>query len=173
MSLSFRGKLIELSLFIKCYWDVCAACWRCGQPAPYVHLARTFDLVGGQKGKIKATSMLCNMFRRLVLIVSYYLHIFLGCGIKVYVALLITTCWPFFLYFFFQPVCWPCPQRMCFLLCICPPTKLMLTMKILLVHFTSSPVLIFLFAVSHSNWFLLAISKRYFFFPQIELLYIT
>ncbi|XP_022771969.1 DNA ligase 6 isoform X3 [Durio zibethinus] len=42
------------------------ACWRCGQPAPYVHLARTFDLVGGQKGKIKATSMLCNMFRSLL-----------------------------------------------------------------------------------------------------------
>ncbi|XVE81309.1 hypothetical protein DITRI_Ditri15bG0053500 [Diplodiscus trichospermus] len=42
------------------------ACWRRGQPAPYVHLARTFDLVGGQKGKIKATSMLCNMFRSLL-----------------------------------------------------------------------------------------------------------
>ncbi|KHG17105.1 hypothetical protein F383_21615 [Gossypium arboreum] len=42
------------------------ACWRSDQPAPYVHLARTFDLVGSQRGKIKATSMLCNMFRSLL-----------------------------------------------------------------------------------------------------------
>ncbi|XVE72141.1 hypothetical protein DITRI_Ditri11bG0015000 [Diplodiscus trichospermus] len=48
------------------YKPIKHACWRRGQPAPYVHLARTFDLVGGQKGKIKATSMLCNMFRRLL-----------------------------------------------------------------------------------------------------------
>lgn len=46
--------------------DICAACWRHGKPAPYIHLARTFDLVEGEKGKIKATSMLCNMFRRFV-----------------------------------------------------------------------------------------------------------
>lgn len=29
-----------------------------------MHLARTFDLVEREKGKIKVTSMLCNMFRR-------------------------------------------------------------------------------------------------------------
>ncbi|KAF7134411.1 hypothetical protein RHSIM_Rhsim08G0084300 [Rhododendron simsii] len=46
--------------------DICAACWRHGKPAPYIHLARTFDLVEGEKGKIKATSMLCNMFRSLL-----------------------------------------------------------------------------------------------------------
>lgn len=40
------------------------ACWRYGQPAPYIHLVRTFDLLEEEKGKIKATSMLCNMFRR-------------------------------------------------------------------------------------------------------------
>ncbi|XVF20689.1 hypothetical protein REPUB_Repub12eG0023700 [Reevesia pubescens] len=44
------------------------ACWRSGQSAPYIHLARTFDLVGGQKGKIKATSMFCNMFRSLLVL---------------------------------------------------------------------------------------------------------
>lgn len=42
-----------------------AACWREGQPAPYIHLVRTFASVEGEKGKIKAMSMLCNMFRRL------------------------------------------------------------------------------------------------------------
>lgn len=41
-----------------------AACWKGGQPAPFLHLARTFDLVEEEKGKIKATLMLCNMFRR-------------------------------------------------------------------------------------------------------------
>ncbi|KAI4352147.1 hypothetical protein L6164_006427 [Bauhinia variegata] len=42
------------------------ACWRDGQPAPYLHLARTFTLLEDEKGKIKATSMLCNMFRSLL-----------------------------------------------------------------------------------------------------------
>ncbi|KAK7340918.1 hypothetical protein VNO77_21636 [Canavalia gladiata] len=42
------------------------ACWRDGQPAPYLHLARTFNLLEGEKGKIKATSLLCNMFRSLL-----------------------------------------------------------------------------------------------------------
>ncbi|KDO63180.1 hypothetical protein CISIN_1g0010451mg, partial [Citrus sinensis] len=42
------------------------ACWSSGQPAPYIHLARTFDLVEAERGKIKAMSMLCNMFRSLL-----------------------------------------------------------------------------------------------------------
>ncbi|KAL9231305.1 hypothetical protein vseg_006547 [Gypsophila vaccaria] len=42
------------------------ACWKQGQPAPYMHLSRTFDLVEAEKGKIKAASMLCNMFRSLL-----------------------------------------------------------------------------------------------------------
>ncbi|CAK8542670.1 unnamed protein product [Lathyrus sativus] len=42
------------------------ACWSDGQPAPYLHLARTFNLLEDEKGKIKATSMLCNMFRSLL-----------------------------------------------------------------------------------------------------------
>ncbi|XP_015169081.1 DNA ligase 1 isoform X3 [Solanum tuberosum] len=41
-------------------------CWSKGQAAPYIHLARTFELVKEEKGKIKATSMLCNMFRSLL-----------------------------------------------------------------------------------------------------------
>ncbi|KAL0332442.1 UNVERIFIED_CONTAM: DNA ligase 6 [Sesamum calycinum] len=44
------------------------ACWRKGQPAPYIHIARTFDLVEEEKGKLKATSMLCNMFRSLLVL---------------------------------------------------------------------------------------------------------
>ncbi|KAG5247360.1 DNA ligase [Salix suchowensis] len=46
------------------FWQY--ACWNGGQPAPYIHLARTFDLVEAEKGKIKATSLLCNMFRSLL-----------------------------------------------------------------------------------------------------------
>ncbi|CAA7030310.1 unnamed protein product [Microthlaspi erraticum] len=42
------------------------ACWKEGQAAPYLHLVRTFASVEGEKGKIKATSMLCNMFRSLL-----------------------------------------------------------------------------------------------------------
>ncbi|KAG2253474.1 hypothetical protein Bca52824_083610 [Brassica carinata] len=42
------------------------ACWRDGQPAPYIHLVRTFASVEGERGKIKAMSMLCNMFRSLL-----------------------------------------------------------------------------------------------------------
>lgn len=48
------------------YSPVDHACWKGGQPAPYLHLARTFELVEEEKGKIKATLMLCNMFRSLL-----------------------------------------------------------------------------------------------------------
>ncbi|KAF5180932.1 Dna ligase [Thalictrum thalictroides] len=48
------------------YSPVEHACWRSGQPAPYLHLARTFDLVEGERGKLKATGILCNMFRSLL-----------------------------------------------------------------------------------------------------------
>ncbi|KAL2522198.1 DNA LIGASE 6 [Forsythia ovata] len=48
------------------YYPIEHACWRKGQPAPYIHIARTFDLVEDEKGKLKATSMLCNMFRSLL-----------------------------------------------------------------------------------------------------------
>ncbi|PWA99704.1 DNA LIGASE 6 [Artemisia annua] len=44
------------------------ACWKDGQPAPYLHIARTFSLLDDEKGKIKATSMLCNMFRSLLVL---------------------------------------------------------------------------------------------------------
>ncbi|KMT18610.1 hypothetical protein BVRB_2g027400 [Beta vulgaris subsp. vulgaris] len=55
-----------VSLLPEKYSLVEHACWKQGQPAPYIHLARTFDLVEGEKGKIKATSMLSNMFRSLL-----------------------------------------------------------------------------------------------------------
>ncbi|XP_031395573.1 DNA ligase 6 isoform X1 [Punica granatum] len=55
-----------ISLPPEKYDPVLHACWRSGQPAPYIHLARTFELVEREKGKIKATSMLCNMFRSLL-----------------------------------------------------------------------------------------------------------
>ncbi|KAA8530607.1 hypothetical protein F0562_005316 [Nyssa sinensis] len=55
-----------VSLAAEKYSPIEHACWRDGQPAPYVHLARTFDLVEDEKGKIKATLMLCNMFRSLL-----------------------------------------------------------------------------------------------------------
>lgn len=41
-------------------------CWCAGESAPYLHLARTFDLVEQESGKLKTTVMLCNMFRSLL-----------------------------------------------------------------------------------------------------------
>ncbi|KAL9274838.1 DNA ligase 6-like protein, partial [Drosera capensis] len=58
--------LTFVSLPMENYSPVEHACWKDGQPAPYIHLARTFDLLESEKGKIKATSMLCNMFRSLL-----------------------------------------------------------------------------------------------------------
>ncbi|CAN1351544.1 DNA ligase 6 [Linum perenne] len=55
-----------ISLPAEKYDPLKHACWKSGQPAPYIHLARTFDLVEAEKGKIKATSMLCNMFRSIL-----------------------------------------------------------------------------------------------------------
>ncbi|EXC20557.1 DNA ligase 1 [Morus notabilis] len=56
----------SVSLSTETYNPVEHACWRDGQRAPYLHIARTFDLLESEKGKIKATSMLCNMFRSLL-----------------------------------------------------------------------------------------------------------
>ncbi|XP_078431093.1 DNA LIGASE 6 isoform X2 [Wolffia australiana] len=55
-----------VSLPLDEYSPVEHACWEAGQPAPYLHLARTFDLVEKEKGKTKIISMLCNMFRSLL-----------------------------------------------------------------------------------------------------------
>ncbi|KAF8390064.1 hypothetical protein HHK36_024585 [Tetracentron sinense] len=55
-----------VSLPLEKYSPIDHACWTVGQPAPYLHLARAFDLVEGERGKIKATAMLCNMFRSLL-----------------------------------------------------------------------------------------------------------
>ncbi|XP_047153019.1 DNA ligase 6 isoform X1 [Vigna umbellata] len=56
----------QLSLPPEKYNPIEHACWRDGQPAPYLHIARTFNLLEGERGKIKATSLLCNMFRSLL-----------------------------------------------------------------------------------------------------------
>ncbi|XP_021862658.2 DNA ligase 6 isoform X3 [Spinacia oleracea] len=55
-----------VSLPPETYSPIEHACWKHGQPAPYIHLARTFDIVEGERGKIKATSILSNMFRSLL-----------------------------------------------------------------------------------------------------------
>ncbi|KAF6137284.1 hypothetical protein GIB67_036321 [Kingdonia uniflora] len=52
-----------LALPLEKYDPVEHACWSAGQSAPYLHLARAFDLLEGERGKIKATGILCNMFR--------------------------------------------------------------------------------------------------------------
>lgn len=57
-----------VSLAPEKYSPIDHACWKDGQPAPYIHLARSFSLVENEKGKIKATSMLCNMFRSLLVL---------------------------------------------------------------------------------------------------------
>ncbi|XP_042500637.1 DNA ligase 6 isoform X2 [Macadamia integrifolia] len=56
----------SVSLPLEKYFPVEHACWSSGQAAPYLHLARTFDLVEGERGKIKAIGILCNMFRSLL-----------------------------------------------------------------------------------------------------------
>ncbi|KAJ6766599.1 DNA LIGASE [Salix purpurea] len=72
VDLSVQGSIIKnvdatpVSLPTEKYNPIDHACWNGGQPAPYIHLARTFDLVEAEKGKIKATSLLCNMFRSLL-----------------------------------------------------------------------------------------------------------
>ncbi|KAG6777436.1 hypothetical protein POTOM_017257 [Populus tomentosa] len=72
VDLSVQGSLIKnvdatlVSLPTEKYNPIEHACWNGGQPAPYIHLARAFDLVEAEKGKIKATSLLCNMFRSLL-----------------------------------------------------------------------------------------------------------
>ncbi|CAA6665437.1 unnamed protein product [Spirodela intermedia] len=55
-----------ISLPLEKYSPVEHACWKAGEPAPYLHLARTFNLVEKEKGKIKTICMLCNMFRSLL-----------------------------------------------------------------------------------------------------------
>ncbi|XP_071684444.1 DNA ligase 6 isoform X6 [Lolium perenne] len=57
---------VNISLPVEKYLPIEHACWTAGQPAPYLHLARTFDRVEREKGKIKTTAMLCNMFRSLL-----------------------------------------------------------------------------------------------------------
>ncbi|GER35611.1 DNA ligase [Striga asiatica] len=57
-----------ISLPPERYFPIEHACWRKGQLAPYIHIARTLDLVEGEKGKLKAISMLCNMFRSLLVL---------------------------------------------------------------------------------------------------------
>ncbi|GAV87473.1 DNA_ligase_A_M domain-containing protein/DNA_ligase_A_N domain-containing protein/DNA_ligase_A_C domain-containing protein/DRMBL domain-containing protein/Lactamase_B_2 domain-containing protein [Cephalotus follicularis] len=65
VNLSIKGDTL-VSLPPEKYTPIEHACWTVGQPAPYIHLARTFELVEAEKGKIKVTSMLCNMFRSLL-----------------------------------------------------------------------------------------------------------
>ncbi|KAF9625607.1 hypothetical protein IFM89_024380 [Coptis chinensis] len=59
--------LLPLEKYSPIEHVVLSACWQSGQPAPYLHIARTFDLLEAEKGKKKATSMLRNMFRRFVM----------------------------------------------------------------------------------------------------------
>eukprot|EP00257_Ricinus_communis_P020858 XP_015580202.1 DNA ligase 6 [Ricinus communis] len=65
-SLTQNLALAHVALPTEEYNPIQHACWRVGEPAPYIHLARTFDLVEAEKGKIKATSIMCNMFRRFI-----------------------------------------------------------------------------------------------------------
>lgn len=56
----------SVALPFEKYNPVEHACWSAGESAPYLHLARTFDLVEQESGKLKTTVMLCNMFRSLL-----------------------------------------------------------------------------------------------------------
>ncbi|KAJ3670648.1 hypothetical protein LUZ60_008074 [Juncus effusus] len=56
----------SVALPIEKYEPIEHACWKAGEPAPYLHLARTYNQVEKEKGKIKICSMFCNMFRSLL-----------------------------------------------------------------------------------------------------------
>ncbi|XP_020591527.1 DNA ligase 6 [Phalaenopsis equestris] len=58
--------LINVLLPIEKYSPIEHACWKAEEPAPYLHLARTFELAEQEKGKIKTSAMFCNMFRSLL-----------------------------------------------------------------------------------------------------------
>eukprot|EP00850_Spirogloea_muscicola_P002495 SM000009S23624 [mRNA] locus=s9:1126881:1136155:- [translate_table: standard] len=55
-----------ISLATSKYKPVEHACWSAGEPAPYLHLARTFEVLEKESGRLKSTDMLCNMFRSLL-----------------------------------------------------------------------------------------------------------
>ncbi|KAL2645294.1 hypothetical protein R1flu_012881 [Riccia fluitans] len=56
----------SVALPVGKYSPVEHACWEPGEPAPYIHLARAFDLVEQESGRLRTADMLCNMFRSLL-----------------------------------------------------------------------------------------------------------
>ncbi|KAL3698658.1 hypothetical protein R1sor_012734 [Riccia sorocarpa] len=56
----------SVALPVGKYSPVEHACWERGEPAPYLHLARAFDLVEQESGRLRTADMLCNMFRSLL-----------------------------------------------------------------------------------------------------------
>ncbi|KAG0489420.1 hypothetical protein HPP92_008231 [Vanilla planifolia] len=60
------SSVVKVLLPIEKYLPIEHACWKAGEPAPYLHLARTFEIAEQEKGKIKTAAMFCNMFRSLL-----------------------------------------------------------------------------------------------------------
>ncbi|XP_024532635.1 DNA ligase 6 isoform X2 [Selaginella moellendorffii] len=65
---SSRATYVALPL--NSYDPVHHACWKADELAPYLHLARTFELVEKESGRNRTTEMLCNMFRSLLALSS-------------------------------------------------------------------------------------------------------
>lgn len=61
-------KACSVALPVLDYKPVEHACWSVHEPAPYLHLARAFDLIEQESGRLKTSDMLCNMFRSLVML---------------------------------------------------------------------------------------------------------
>lgn len=49
--------------FIVCVLQVAHACWRPGEPAPYLHLALTFAAMDATTKRLRIADALTNMFR--------------------------------------------------------------------------------------------------------------
>ncbi|KAJ7530648.1 hypothetical protein O6H91_14G012600 [Diphasiastrum complanatum] len=63
---SYETKVGSVAVPIGGYHAIDHACWKVGEPAPYLHLARAFDLVEHESGRLRTIDMLCNMFRSLL-----------------------------------------------------------------------------------------------------------
>eukprot|EP00897_Mesotaenium_endlicherianum_P008594 jgi/Mesen1/7763/ME000408S06878 len=50
----------SVTLSVGKYRPISHACWQAGEAAPYLHLARAFEVVERESGRLKITDILCN-----------------------------------------------------------------------------------------------------------------
>ncbi|XP_042505747.1 DNA ligase 1 isoform X1 [Macadamia integrifolia] len=62
-SLSLDDRIAQLKKKSSDFTPKSAAYWKDGEPVPFLFLARAFDFIGQEKGRIATTELLCNVFR--------------------------------------------------------------------------------------------------------------